>query len=183
MQYLFSINGRINRLQWWLGGLVTPLIWLAAFVIIGESIGKDVASTPPGRQLLAHAALLGAFFVSLWINFCLAVKRFHDRGKSGWWYLIILVPFIGTIWMLIELGLLAGDYGTNEYGPEPGSASASDLEAELSAMYGHASTTTDPRGATQPGTMPATSARPHHQHQPVAFGRAPARVSFGQRSN
>ena len=32
------------------------------------------------------------------------IKRFHDRDKSGWWVLLGLIPFIGAIWLLIELG-------------------------------------------------------------------------------
>ena len=39
------------------------------------------------------------------------IKRFHDRDKSGWWVLIGLVPIIGAIWLLIELGFLKGTPG------------------------------------------------------------------------
>jgi uncharacterized membrane protein YhaH (DUF805 family) len=46
-------------------------------------------------------------------------KRWHDRGKSGWWTLIILVPAIGSIWLLVELGFLRGTPGANKYGPDP----------------------------------------------------------------
>ena len=183
MQFLFSTRGRITRLQWWLGGLVPLIIWVCSAVIVvgldSGSAGSVAGATTP----LALGVLALTFVVTVWINLCLAVKRFHDRGKSGWWYLIIFVPFIGTIWLVVELGLLAGDYGTNEYGPEPGSASASDLEAELAAMYGQPSTSAEPRGASHAGSMAATTARPQQLSQPTVFGRAPARVSFGQRGS
>ena len=39
------------------------------------------------------------------------IKRFHDRDKSGWWVLIWLIPIIGAIWLLIELGFLKGNPG------------------------------------------------------------------------
>ena len=51
------------------------------------------------------------------------VKRFHDRGKSGWWVLIAFLPLIGFFWILIELGMLAGDPGPNTYGTLDTSAS------------------------------------------------------------
>ena len=55
------------------------------------------------------------------IYFALAVyaKRWHDRDKSGWWSLIAIVPFIGFVWILVELGMLEGTRGANQYGPDP----------------------------------------------------------------
>ncbi len=49
----------------------------------------------------------------------LGIKRFHDRDKSGWWVLIILVPIIGPIWYFIEAGCLRGTVGPNRFGPDP----------------------------------------------------------------
>ena len=50
---------------------------------------------------------------------CLYGKRFHDRGKSAWWVLISLVPILGFIWILIDLGILKGTEGENRFGPDP----------------------------------------------------------------
>jgi uncharacterized membrane protein YhaH (DUF805 family) len=47
------------------------------------------------------------------------VKRFHDRGKSGWWVLVFLIPVNAFIWMIVEMGLLEGEPGPNLYGPPP----------------------------------------------------------------
>ena len=47
-----------------------------------------------------------------------AVRRLHDIGKSGWWLLIALVPFVGAI-ILIVFFVKEGDPGSNEYGPNP----------------------------------------------------------------
>ena len=33
--------------------------------------------------------------------------------------LIILVPFIGAIWFIVEFGILEGTKGANRYGPDP----------------------------------------------------------------
>ncbi|MGQ0485996.1 MAG: DUF805 domain-containing protein [Hyphomicrobiales bacterium] len=57
--------------------------------------------------------------VFLWPTLAIYAKRWHDRGKSGWWMLIILIPLIGPIWVLIELGFLRGTKGPNHYGPDP----------------------------------------------------------------
>ena len=58
----------------------------------------------------AVSAVLGALLpevAGLWSlvvlipNISLAVRRLHDIGKSGWWYLILLVPIAGPIILLI----------------------------------------------------------------------------------
>jgi uncharacterized membrane protein YhaH (DUF805 family) len=46
------------------------------------------------------------------------VRRLHDVGKSGWFYLIILIPLLGIIWMLVLL-VSNGNVGENKYGADP----------------------------------------------------------------
>ncbi len=56
----------------------------------------------------------GVFLPSL----AVAIRRLHDQGKSGWFYLVGLIPFIGGIWLIILLAT-EGDRGPNEYGADP----------------------------------------------------------------
>jgi uncharacterized membrane protein YhaH (DUF805 family) len=63
--------------------------------------------------------LIILFLLLLWPSICLYAKRWHDRDKSGWWSLIGLIPIIGGLWMLIELGFLRGTDGPNRFGPNP----------------------------------------------------------------
>ena len=60
---------------------------------------------------------LGA--VSIWIGLAAHVKRWHDRDKSGWMALIILIPILGTVWVLVELGFQGGTKWANRYGDDP----------------------------------------------------------------
>ncbi len=55
----------------------------------------------------------------IWSYFAASIKRYHDRSKNGWWALVGLIPYIGAIWQIIELGCLEGTIGQNEYGPDP----------------------------------------------------------------
>ena len=48
----------------------------------------------------------------------LVVRRLHDVGKSGWFYLIILIPIIGVIWLLV-LYCTEGQKQDNKWGPDP----------------------------------------------------------------
>jgi uncharacterized membrane protein YhaH (DUF805 family) len=60
--------------------------------------------------------------LSLWFNLAVYAKRWHDRDKSGWWTLISIVPVIGFVWILVELGCLPRTEGPNRYGTDPLSA-------------------------------------------------------------
>jgi uncharacterized membrane protein YhaH (DUF805 family) len=125
-----SFRGRIGRTQWWLGMLVVVLV---AAVMLAIAFW--------GNAPIFALPFILFVFVSI---YALAVKRVHDRGRSGWWVLVfIFVPgvldritdrlteesplwwvlvLIGsalTIWGLIELGFRRGTEGTNDYGPDP----------------------------------------------------------------
>lgn len=47
-----------------------------------------------------------------------AIRRLHDIGKSGWYYLLVIIPIIGPIWLII-LFVTEGEQGENKYGPNP----------------------------------------------------------------
>ena len=49
-----------------------------------------------------------------WI--AVGVRRLHDVNKSGWWYLLILLPVIGTL-VLLYFFVQRGAGGSNDYGP------------------------------------------------------------------
>lgn len=102
-QYLFfDFDGRIDRGQWWIGFLIIVAAQFVAWMLFGQG--------------LVYWLVWGILIVaSLGIH----IKRFHDRGKPGWWVLVFLIPVIGFIWMIVEMGLLEGDPGPNEYGPPP----------------------------------------------------------------
>lgn len=48
-----------------------------------------------------------------------AAKRLHDRDRSGWFQLIVLIPLTGAIWLGVEIGFLRGTFGPNRFGPDP----------------------------------------------------------------
>ncbi|MCX8509112.1 MAG: DUF805 domain-containing protein, partial [Rhodobacteraceae bacterium] len=46
------------------------------------------------------------------------VRRLHDVGRSGLWWLLALIPLIGWI-ILFYWSVRRGDEGPNDYGPDP----------------------------------------------------------------
>ncbi len=105
---LFQFNGRINRAKFWAG------IGVIYVVLIIVAVLASVMNSAAGWTIYGLVAL-----VALWPGLAISIKRWHDRGKSGWWVLIGFIPLIGFWWVLIECGFLKGDDGPNEYGPDP----------------------------------------------------------------
>lgn len=111
-KYLFtSFEGRINRGKFWAGVGVLIAVGVVA-QIIDALLGTMNES---GFGVVSVIVMLASIYPAI----ALYAKRWHDRDKSGWWSLIMLVPLIGAIWLLVELGILEGTRGANQYGPDP----------------------------------------------------------------
>ena len=73
--------------------------------------------------LQAHFQIL-LFLIIIYIvatfipSIAVTVRRLQDTGKSGWYYLVTFIPYIGSIWLFI-LTVLEGDNGSNKFGPDP----------------------------------------------------------------
>lgn len=110
-KYLFtSFEGRINRQPFWAGFVILLIANVVGHGLIGALFGEGVF----GGLLSLILAIVLAY-----CGFAVLIKRCHDRGKSGWWSLLSLIPLIGLIWVIIDLGILEGDKGANQYGPDP----------------------------------------------------------------
>lgn len=107
---LFSFENRIKRNTFW--KIVTP-IFLISFWL---SSVYDAENSPPGFLLSVIGLILSILLV--WILYATYVKRLHDLGKSGWYALVVLIPFFNLLFILY-LGFAPGNIGTNKYGEEP----------------------------------------------------------------
>ena len=116
---LFSFSGRIPRQTYWLSHLGLGAVYLLSSFIValdGSADGVGHRSSPPSvLQLVLMLLFLTVQLCYIWCILAVTVKRWHDRGKSGFWMLIGLIPLVGPLWSLIELGFLEGTPGTNEF--------------------------------------------------------------------
>lgn len=106
----FDPEGRIGRKWFWLGSIIFVIAPMGAG-IVDVLLGFD----PNNFGLVSFIVWL----VTLYPYVVLLAKRWHDRGKSGKWTLISLIPLLGPFWIVVELGFLKGTPGPNQYGPVP----------------------------------------------------------------
>jgi len=120
---LFSFDGRASRSDHWKGLFLAVLGVIPFAAAIGVPIGLlgrlDSLNSGEGIMLLSGIAALLVMVPMLWVSLAIAVKRWHDRNKSGLWVLIGFIPYIGWLWALIECGCLRGTAGPNAFGPDP----------------------------------------------------------------
>lgn len=111
-----DFSGRARRKEYWMFVLFNIIFGLVLGFIDGM-IGAYDSQT-------SYGVLGGLYTLAVLIpSLAVTVRRLHDVGKSGWMYFIILIPFIGAIWLLV-LMLTDGNSGVNEYGPNPKEAIA-----------------------------------------------------------
>ena len=110
MNKLFSFSGRAGRAEYWKFGIVFGVLLMIASFIDGSMAPADdpFAFSTPWAQILV-------FLVILIPSLAVAVRRLHDRNKSGWWLLIVLVPIIGPFWLFVDCGLLPAKEEGNSY--------------------------------------------------------------------
>lgn len=114
-----NFEGRARRQEYWMFVLFNFIFIIAIALVSG--VLSSLLDTP-GFMLLYIIYVLAVFIPSL----AVAVRRLHDVGKSGWFYLISLIPLIGGIWLLI-LFATEGDKGSNQYGPDPKAPNAEEI--------------------------------------------------------
>jgi uncharacterized membrane protein YhaH (DUF805 family) len=107
--------GRASRREYWTFTLINAGIYLA-LVIVSAMLGAGDPSHEPSPM----AAFLQLVYFGFWLGALLpglavSVRRLHDTNRSGWWLLLCMVCGI----ILLVFGLLEGDRGPNQYGPDP----------------------------------------------------------------
>lgn len=114
-----KFSGRASRSEYWWWQFTIFLIFsivplLCAFIGFMLYAANDASSSLRG---LIIGDIIG-FVMCLIFLMCpilaVTVRRLHDTGHSGWWLFITLVPFIGSIWLLVLLLLSSQD--ENQYG-------------------------------------------------------------------
>ena len=111
-----EFDGRSRRTEYWMFALFNFIFAIVPYLI---GIALTLNNNNLGLVLIGLSLIydLAVLIPSL----AVAVRRLHDTDKSGWWLLIALVPFIGSIILLVFL-CTDGTPGDNQFGPNPKAA-------------------------------------------------------------
>ena len=114
-----DFSGRSRRKEYWMFVLFIFLVSVALSVILtmlGMSAGDEGSLFGVGGAMLIVLLL---FAVAVIIpSIAVTVRRFHDQDKSGWFYLLNFIPYLGPIIVLVFM-CLEGTKGPNRFGEDP----------------------------------------------------------------
>jgi len=122
LKKLFSFQGRITGGEYALVSIVSfaAMLMVRYFLpTVAIAWSLQAAGVPEDTAISIGMAAFLLLIPLLWIYFAAAVKREHDRGRSGWWSLLLFIPLANFFVWLIDLVFGEGEYGRNEYGPDP----------------------------------------------------------------
>ena len=179
---LFSFDGRINRLTYWVTTAIVGTSDIVASLMIATLVG----------DWWAQVLVLPLTFSITALN----AKRLHDLGKSGWWQLMFvpdilvmmvqlapeqilamsdarrtvllpvlligLVPALWAMWLIFQMACVKGVAGANRFGKPAGFRRALLGTIEMEQARGK------PPAAIRPDTAAQSS-------------RTAARQGFGRR--
>ncbi len=123
----FSFQGRIGRSTYWLFYFLPMFVLMIVANVLDPVLGT-VHMTQSGVPIGIIGSVFGLF--SIWPLLAAGAKRCHDRGRSGWFQLIYLIPLFGGLFMFIYLGFLKGTDGPNRFGPDPLGGGQQDFATE-----------------------------------------------------
>ena len=95
----FQIKGRASKSEFW---------WFTLFYFIA------IFSLVVINETLAIIFLL----IILPASICVTIRRLHDQGKSGFFYFISIIPYVGGL-ILLFMCAMDGTKGKNKFGPSP----------------------------------------------------------------
>ena len=112
-QQYVGFSGRASRSEYW--------FFYLSFVV--AAMGMLVLTVVSAFVLDALAGLMGMLTMVTYLGFFLpmlsvTVRRLHDLGKSGWMFLVVLIPIVGGILLLVWF-VSDGQPHDNAYGAVP----------------------------------------------------------------
>ena len=120
----YHFSGRIGRLRYlsYQFFMIITFYVILLFLLFITGLTADVDSLDSNNTLFV--IILTVFILPLYIISTIYTaiiypkRRLNDLGRSGWFQLAILIPFLNLI-LIIFLVFAKGDEGVNQYGAPP----------------------------------------------------------------
>lgn len=97
-----DFKGRASRSQYWYYILCYFIVSIPFAIIDAVLFQTQILGLLLGLALIVPTIAIG-------------VRRLHDLGKPGWWFLMVLIPIVGPIALLV-LFCMKGEDKSNPYG-------------------------------------------------------------------
>jgi uncharacterized membrane protein YhaH (DUF805 family) len=111
----FDFAGRSRRREYFIFYAELIVAVISVILIFGGRIDENSFERIPSVVQISLGVLV---LISILPSLSLHVRRLHDQNRSGWWFFISALPFVGHFIMLV-LMLWNGTPGDNRFGHNP----------------------------------------------------------------
>ncbi|MCL2468445.1 MAG: DUF805 domain-containing protein [Micrococcales bacterium] len=140
-----TFSGRASRGEYWwaylANSIVIIVLYVVAMVVVTTTQTTCTEYQIQQYQCTSDLSPAGVGSLVILLGYCLAAiipnlavtwRRLHDTGRSGAYYLISVIPYVGELILVILLAgkpspdgvrydvVLRGPYGAEPYGSPPG---------------------------------------------------------------
>ncbi len=116
----FDYSSRSTRAEYWSFVLINSilLIILVALSALQEFFGLNMEQ-PLASVVLIYSDFVIIYFIAIILpSISVTVRRLHDIDLKGWWALMLLIPYAGSL-IIIVCALNDGTTGDNRFGADP----------------------------------------------------------------
>lgn len=105
-----EFRGRSRRREYW-------MFILGYAILLGPLLFflDDTGTEPPAALVWLVLAVIAATILPA---LAVQVRRFHDLDRSGWYVLLNLIPYVGSLIVLVMM-CQPGTMGPNRFGADP----------------------------------------------------------------
>lgn len=113
-----DFSGRSSRSEYWW----VQLFYIIASIILILPLIIAIVGSPNGELRDSDKIWIAPIVIFVLAGIipmiALTVRRFHDQDKSGWFYLLNFIPYVGGIIVIVFM-CLKGTAGPNRFGHDP----------------------------------------------------------------
>lgn len=124
-----DFSGRSRRMEYWMFTLLNFIVVAVLLALTFGGMSGLMTSSEPQMGALSYVGII-LFLVwglaTIIPGIAVTVRRFHDQDKSGWFYLLAFIPYVGGLIVFIFM-LLEGTRGPNRFGPDPKDPSSANV--------------------------------------------------------
>jgi uncharacterized membrane protein YhaH (DUF805 family) len=113
---IFSFKGRIGRMRYLAYSIGLNFLLMAAMIPLG---GATAAMGGEAEMSMIGILVIGIFYIATFvISIMFAKRRLNDLNRSGWWFLLFLIPLVNLV-LAIYILFFPGTDDDNNFGPAP----------------------------------------------------------------
>ena len=99
-----GLSGRLGRKDYIIRMATIAVVSFILNLMAETMLGSHQAASHADFEMGAAIVVLGFALILTWATVCVTVQRLHDVGRSGWFALLLFLPFVGfctIIWLSI----------------------------------------------------------------------------------